>query len=140
MAEIQATNQTFRLSVGLKDRIHRAAQECEMGPAEWIRAVLESAADLHERQEPEPYDPAPIPDEDTARELAEQAIAERDNMLSEARARRQRAKPGGEKKRLTRDCPHMPSMRMGSRCSPARGGCGISLKAMTFGVASGMRA
>jgi hypothetical protein len=120
---------TFRCTQTFLDRCNAAALDCEMKPADWLRAVVYGALTMHEQREqqfidpdpewPDPEEPqvttdvAPQPvDDDYAERVRAEGARIREAHMAEA----VETDPVTREKVNPRECPHLPSDRRGSRC------------------------
>lgn len=127
---------TFRHTVEFRDRCQAAALDCEMKPADWLRAVVYGALTMHEQREqqfidpdpewPDPEEPqvttdvAPQPvDDDYAERVRAEGARIREARIESRTADESRiaeTDPVTREKLNPRECPHLPSDRRGSRC------------------------
>lgn len=116
----------FRAAEGTKEQIEIAATECELRPGEWIRAVVDSALEVHMSQTTEAEE-VEVPD---ALEDPEDYIRQ---VEADARAAREADPPAGtprvqhpglheeaprspQERPDPKTCPHPPQWRQGARC------------------------
>jgi hypothetical protein len=122
MAEKDALLQA-RCTAALRQKCELAATECEMTLGEWLRAIAESACEVHfadheDAEEIDVPEPAEDPEEYLAKldeDAARMRLQELAGPAPEVIHPGLHADPGPELN--ARDCPHLPQWTVGGRCS-----------------------
>lgn len=130
-----------KLSEAWHARAARAALECGMTTAQWLREVVEGAVELHEDPDQtmlDMVDPpvdavwdAVDPPVDVSPEGYEVAVREAARVARRQNSALQRGQVKKKRKyERTADCPHMPRRRSGGTCTD----CGLNVGArLEFG-------
>lgn len=123
--EPDRTNVVARVGLELRERVEKAAYESGMpSMGAWVKAVLLSAVEMHEAQGKETVEVpwGDEPPDDPAAYTAAVAVAADTIRQREAPPPRQAPPTAGQPyKFTTRECPHIPAHRRGSRCTDCGG-------------------